>query len=159
VPIPDYVRRLRASVGSSLLWLPSVSAVVTDDAGRILLGQRADNGQWSVISGILDPGEQPAAAVVREVYEETAVRVVPERISSVISLPPASYPNGDVSQFVDITFRCRAVGGTAQVNDDESLAVGWFAPGALPPLSEHSRTRIAHALDPRDRAWFAEPPD
>ena len=28
--------------------------------GEILLGQRSDNHQWSVIAGIMDPGEQPA---------------------------------------------------------------------------------------------------
>jgi ADP-ribose pyrophosphatase YjhB (NUDIX family) len=154
MPIPEYIRELRATVGHRLLWLPGVSAVVTNDAGELLLGQRSDNGQWSLISGFLDPGEQPAAAIVREVYEETAVSVVAERISSVITHPPASYPNGDLAQYVDITFRCRAVGGEARINDDESLAVGWFARDALPPLSALSHRRISRALDGPAAAWF-----
>jgi 8-oxo-dGTP pyrophosphatase MutT (NUDIX family) len=56
--------------------LPGASAVVVDDAGRILLAQRADFGYWSIIGGVPEPGEEPAAAVVREVYEETGVHVV-----------------------------------------------------------------------------------
>ncbi len=40
---------------------------------------------------------------------------------------PVTFPNGDVCDFLDIVFRCRHVSGEARVNDDESLAVGWFA--------------------------------
>ncbi|MEE1940788.1 NUDIX domain-containing protein [Streptomyces sp. TRM 70361] len=151
--IPDFIRELRASAGRQLLFLPGVSAVVLDDGGRILLGRRADTGRWAIIGGIPDPGEQPADAVVREVYEETAVRAVPERLLLVQTLDPVRYPNGDVCQFVDIAFRCRAVGGQARVNDDESLDVAWFAPDALPPLDEFALTRIARATEDGP-AWF-----
>jgi ADP-ribose pyrophosphatase YjhB (NUDIX family) len=154
VAIAEYIRGLRAHVGHGMLWLPGVSAVVTDDEGRILLGQRADNGQWSLIAGFLDPGEQPAAAIVREIHEETAVHAVAERISSVLTHPPVTYPNGDRAQYVDITFRCRAVGGTARVNDDESLAVGWFDVDALPEVSESTLLRIERALAGAEAAWF-----
>ncbi|MFD9691906.1 hypothetical protein ACFWXO_39795, partial [Kitasatospora sp. NPDC059088] len=35
-----------------------------------------------------------------------------------------------------LTFRCRAVGGEARVNDDESLEVGWFGLDELPPIGD-----------------------
>ncbi|MGH8967712.1 MAG: NUDIX domain-containing protein, partial [Actinomycetes bacterium] len=60
MPIPPFVAALRAHVGHDLLWLPGVSGVVLDDEGRLLLGRRADNGLWAGVSGILDPGEDPA---------------------------------------------------------------------------------------------------
>ena len=128
MPISPYVKSLRADVGHKPLLLPGVTAVVFDDLGRLLLGERSDNGQWALIAGVMDPGEQPAETIVREVYEETAVHVVPERITSVFTQPPIVYPNGDVSEYVDITFRCRAIGGEARVNDDESLSVGRLSP-------------------------------
>ena len=53
--------------------MPGVSAVVVHDDGRLLLGRRSDNGLWAVVSGILEPGEQPAHAAVREVLEEGGV--------------------------------------------------------------------------------------
>jgi 8-oxo-dGTP pyrophosphatase MutT (NUDIX family) len=140
-----------------MLLLPGVTAVVLDDAGRLLLGQRADNGCWALIAGVMDPGEQPAETVVREVYEETGVHVVPERISSVLTQPPNTYPNGDQTEFVDITFCCRAIGGEARVNDDESLAVGWFALEDLPPLNELNQRRIEWALTTSVDAWFSAP--
>lgn len=152
---PDFIRTLRASAGHQLLLLPGVTAIVVDDDGRVLLGRRADTGRWSVIGGIAEPGEQPAETAVREVYEETAVRCVPERVVLVEMLPPITYPNGDVCQFQDITIRCRATGGRARVNDNESLEVAWFAPDALPePLESFAVDRIRRAL--RDEpTWFS----
>jgi 8-oxo-dGTP pyrophosphatase MutT (NUDIX family) len=150
---PDFIRDLRASIGHQLLHLPGVSAVVLDDEGRVLLGRRADNGHWAIICGIPEPGEQPAEAIVREVQEETAVHCVPERIVLVRTLAPVTYPNGDRCQFMDVCFRCRAVGGEARVNDDESLDVRWFPLDGLPELSDFSLTRIKQALG-EGPTWF-----
>ncbi|WP_415952900.1 NUDIX hydrolase [Streptomyces sp. KLOTTS4A1] len=150
---PDFIREIRTSVGHELLFLPGVTALVFDDEGRVLLGRRADTGKWSVIGGIVEPGEQPAACAVREVYEETGVHCVPERVVLVQTLDPITYPNGDRCQFMDITLRCRAVGGEARVNDEESLEVGWFSVDALPQLHEFGAFRIKQALLD-EPTWF-----
>ncbi|WP_454044708.1 NUDIX domain-containing protein [Cellulosimicrobium sp. Marseille-Q8652] len=157
MPIPEFVAALRSRVGTDLLWMPGVSAVVVDDGGRVLLGQRADSGQWAVISGILEPGEDPAVGLAREVLEETGVEVVVEALVSVTVTEPVEYPNGDRSQYLDLAFVCRptspAAAGAAHVADDESLAVGWFAPDALPDdLARSTTERLGHAT-----AWLAEP--
>ncbi|MEU9236353.1 NUDIX hydrolase [Streptomyces subrutilus] len=153
---PDYIREIRATAGHRLLLLPGVTAIVVDDDGRVLLGRRSDTGRWSVVGGIAEPGEQPAETAVREVYEETAVRCVPERVVLVQMLEPVTYPNGDVCQFQDITFRCRATGGEACVNDSESLEVAWFEADALPPLEPFALDRVHRAL--RDEpTWFEDP--
>jgi 8-oxo-dGTP pyrophosphatase MutT (NUDIX family) len=154
MPISPYIQDLRTVVGKRLLLLPGVTAVVFDDAGRVLLGERSDDGRWALIAGVMDPGEQPAETVVREVFEETAVHVVVERVTSIMTQPPVTYPNGDECEYVDITFRCRAVGGEARVNDDESVAVGWFAIDELPPIDMLTRHRIDCALRTTDDAWF-----
>src|SRR4051812_501839 len=113
---PEFVRRLRAQVGGDeLLWLPGVNAVVVDEYGQVLLHRRSDNGRWSLLSGILDPGEEPADGVVREVWEETGVVVEVERLSGVTVSPPRTHPNGDRVQYLELTFRCRLVSGHAHV--------------------------------------------
>ncbi|MFE1766700.1 NUDIX hydrolase [Streptomyces angustmyceticus] len=150
---PEFIRHLRTSIGRQLLWLPGVSAVVFDDQGRVLLGKRADTGGWSVIGGIPEPGEQPAETAIREVHEETAVRVAVEGVVLIETMPPTHYPNGDVCQFMDVTLRCRAIGGEARVNDDESLEVGWFDVDALPELEEYALTRIKRAQE-AGPTWF-----
>ncbi|WEH19990.1 NUDIX domain-containing protein [Streptomyces sp. VNUA24] len=150
---PDFIRTLRVTAGNQLLWLPGVTALVFDDEGRVLLGRRSDTGRWALIGGIPDPGEQPAACAVREVYEETAVRCVAERVVLVQALDPVRYDNGDVCQYMDTTFYCRAVGGEARVNDDESLDVGWFSLDALPDLNEFALFRIKQAMSDTV-TWF-----
>ncbi|MGW3203944.1 NUDIX hydrolase [Streptomyces sp. NPDC001135] len=151
---PDFIRTLRASAGQQLLWLPGITAIVFDDEGRVLLGRRSDTRKWAVIAGIPEPGEQPAVCAEREVFEETAVHCVAERVVLVQALDPITYPNGDRCQFMDITIRCRAVGGEARVNDDESLDVGWFEVDALPDLHEVDRFRIKQAMSEAP-TWFA----
>ncbi|PKV84130.1 NUDIX domain-containing protein [Streptomyces sp. TLI_146] len=151
---PDFIREIRASAGHQLLFLPGVSVVVFDDEGRVLLGRRVDSGEWSIIGGIPEPGEQPAETAVREVYEEAAVRCVVEKVVLVDALHPVTYPNGDRCQFMDICLKCRAVGGEARVNDDESLEVGWFPVDALPGLDEFSLFRIKQAMTD-EPTWFA----
>jgi 8-oxo-dGTP pyrophosphatase MutT (NUDIX family) len=153
MPIPDFLRELRESVGHEPLFLPGVTALVFDDERRLLLNRRADTGRWAVIGGICEPGEQPARTAVREVLEETGVECVAERVVLVQTTRPVQYPNGDRAQYLDITFRCRAVGGEARVADDESLEVGWFALDALPDLGSYGRLRIKQALGDGP-TWF-----
>jgi len=155
MPIPPFVVELRAKVGHHPLPLPSATAVVLDDDGRVLLVRRADNDRWALVTGCLEPGEQPAAGAVREVEEETAVRAAAEQIVSVTALPLALCPNGDQVHWLDITFRCRATGGCARVNDDESTDVGWFPLEALPAsLPDRHRQCIADAVANQTAAKF-----
>ncbi len=157
MPIPDYILKLRAKVGPALLLLPGVTAVILNDRGEVLFQRRSDNGQWGLLSGIVDPGEEPADAVIREVREESGLTVIPERISGVYSGPDfhRRYPNGDESLYVDITFICRLVGDTTpRINDDESLEIRYFAREALPPMEPHNHYRLEHALRGEARAYF-----
>ena len=110
--VSEYVASLRKHVGNGLLMLPSACAVVVDDGGRVLLGRRADTGNSSLPAGAIDPGEQPADAAVREVYEETGVHIAVERLAGV-ALREVAYPHGDVCEFLTVWFRCRAIADRA----------------------------------------------
>ncbi len=154
MPASEYIRGIRARIGNQLLLLPGVMAVVFDDAGRVLIQRRSDSGAWDLPGGIIEPGEEPAECAVREVQEETGLDVIPERIAGVqTEAEIVRYPNGDLVQFLAIVMVCRAVGGRARVNDEESLEVGFFPTDALPPLGEYQRSILSMALenDPRTR--------
>ncbi|BCW05116.1 NUDIX domain-containing protein [Arthrobacter sp. NtRootA1] len=153
---PEFILKLREKIGNDPLWLPAVRGVVFDDDGRVLLCQRADNHHWTVITGILEPGEHPAPGLVREIFEETAVVAETERIIGVGVVGPVTFPNGDVCDFLDITFRCRYVSGNAQVNDDESIAVGWFGLDELPDVSEGNLQAIRLATEPEGPVAYQE---
>jgi len=155
VPVPTYITNLRAHIGHELILLPGASAVVYDDRGHILLVRRGDNGRWSVPAGMIDPGEQPAQAAVREVLEETGVHCEVDFLAGVAT-HPVEYPNGDRCEYLNVWFRCRAVAGTPRADGDESLAAAWFPPEALPPLDPWSELRISTAASPG--TWFATGP-
>lgn len=148
MPIPPFVTELRAKVGTDLLWLTGVSAVVLDDAGHVLLGQRADTREWAIVSGILEPGEQPAVAITREIAEETGVTAVVDALAAVDLTERITYPNGDQTQYLDLLFLAHATGGEPHAADDESLAAGFFPLDALPqPLAASTVARLAAVDD------------
>ncbi len=159
MPTPPYVLELRRSHGQGLLLLPGVCGVVVRDdlvAGRrhVLLVRRADSGAWTLPAGIVEPGEQPASALERELLEETCVVVVAESLAWVGMDPPLAYPNGDRCQYLTLLFRCRYVSGEARVGDEESSEVRWADLEELPPLPEHQRQRLRHALEDTGRTRF-----
>jgi ADP-ribose pyrophosphatase YjhB (NUDIX family) len=154
---PKFILELREKIGHDLLWLTGITGVVLNDAEQVLLVRRVDNGRWSLVAGILEPGEQPAVGLVREIQEETAVVVEIERLVHVQTLPPSTYPNGDQVQYLDLCFRCRPLHGEPRVNDDESLEVAWFPLADLPALSPREHEAIANALSPDPTPAFERP--
>ncbi|MEV6300738.1 NUDIX domain-containing protein [Actinoplanes sp. NPDC051861] len=156
MPASEYVTALRAKVGPGLIMFPTVTAVIFNDANEVLLHQRSDTGRWTLIAGMMDPGEQPADAVLREVEEETSLHVEIERLAGV-ALHEVTYPNGDHCQMVNTWFRCHPVHGEARVNDTESLAVAWFPLTALPDLNPFAHHRIETSLAKDAPTWFATP--
>ena len=159
MPISDYLRNLRAKIGHDVLLTPGVAAVIINDRGEVLLQRRSDDGRWGLPGGAMEPGEEPAETLVREVLEETALEVVPERIVGVYSGPDfrVRYDNGDEAMIVSITFACRPGSGEPRVNDDESLEIRYFASDALPPMEPRHHLRIADALRHDPRARFRRP--
>jgi 8-oxo-dGTP diphosphatase len=160
VPTPEYIAAIRRVYGQGRLLLPGVSAVVIRDdlePGRVhlLLTRRSDTGRWSLPAGIVEPFEQPAASMLRELEEETRVTAEVERLALLRTDPDVVYPNGDRCQFIAMCFRCRYVSGEAQVGDEESTEVAWFAADDLPgELTDIQQRRIRCALEDRNDCVF-----
>ncbi|WP_103563939.1 NUDIX hydrolase [Actinomadura rubteroloni] len=92
-----------------------VGAVVRDDAGRILLvrrGRPPSAGSWSVPGGRVEPGEDDAAAVVRELREETGLDVVPGALLGTVDRPGP----GCVYEIHD--YAATVAGGALRAGDD-----------------------------------------
>ncbi|OBG03821.1 NUDIX hydrolase [Mycolicibacter sinensis] len=151
MPIPQF--DLRAAIGHAPLWLIGVTAVVIRD-DEVLLIERADNGIWAPVTGIVDPGEEPADAAVREVAEETGVTAVPERLVWVHATAPVTHANGDPAQYLDHVFAMRWVAGEPYPADDESTDARWYALAALPEMPERMRQRIAAVLNVHGETRF-----
>lgn len=135
MPTPAFITDLRRHVGSAPLWLIGAAAVVLRDGNagpEVLLVRRSDTGEWSLVSGIVDPGEHPIETIVREAMEETGITIHVERMLWLVVDDPITYPNGDQCQYLNHGFLARWSSGTARVADDESTDVGWFPIDRLP---------------------------
>ena len=112
--------------------IPCVGAVIRDDAGRLLLvkrGHEPGKGLWSIPGGRVEAGESDAAAVVREVREETGLVVVPGRLIGSVRRPAG----GDGGVF-DIRDYAAAVTGGALVPGDDADDAVWAGPAELATL-------------------------
>lgn len=133
MPASPYIRDLRAAIGSRLLLLPAVAAVIHDDEGRVLLLMTI-HGVWSLPAGAIDPGEDPRTALTREVLEETGLRVVPARLLDVVGGEGfrVRYPNGDLIEPTVCVFGCDVVGGELRCDGVETTHHAWVEPAEVP---------------------------
>lgn len=102
--------------------------IVLDGSGRMLLVRRRHppgEGLWSIPGGRVEAGESDAEAVVREVLEETGLRVVPGRLAGTADRPG---PGGVVYEIRD--YLAEVSGGTLAAGDDATDA-GWVTPARL----------------------------
>jgi len=141
---------------SRIRWT-AAAAVVFDSGGRILLIRRSDNGRWALPGGTMETGETADQAVVREVKEETGYDVRVRRLVGVYSEPEhttITYPDGNTVAYVSILFECEITGGTAELSD-ESTAVEWHSPEALPePFHSGHRPRVLDAMQRQEAAFY-----
>jgi 8-oxo-dGTP pyrophosphatase MutT (NUDIX family) len=135
----------------------TVCAAVFDDGGRVLLHQRTDFGTWALPGGAIETGQTAEEATVREVKEETGYDVRVTRLTGVYSVPSdttVTYPNGDVVAYVNLCFECVVTGGAPALSE-ETAAVDWFDPAALPErLHPTHRVRIQDAAARQIAAFY-----
>lgn len=137
MPMSAYVQSIRERIGHEFLLLPGVTAVIRDDE-KFLLARHAHSGLWSLIGGGIEPGEEPAEALVREVLEETTAQIRITRITGAYGGEPmiAEYPNGDRVGYVTIAFECE-LHTPAAPDMEELVEFGWFNREEIAALERH----------------------
>ncbi len=131
-----------------------VRGAIFDDDERVLLMREKIDGRWSLPGGWADPGDAPSAAVTREILEESgyhssAVKLIACWDSEVQHNPPPL-----LVHVYKLFFLCRRDGAVQPPAALETLEVGWFGLGELPPLSlgrvNHRQLEraLAHHRDP-----------
>lgn len=116
----------------------SVTGVVVRPDGLILAIKRADDGRWVPPGGVLELDESPQDGVVREIHEETGIKVNPIRLTGV-------YKNMRLG-VVSLAFRCEVIGGEMHTSS-ESTRVEWISVSdAVTSMPEARAVRVTDAL-------------
>lgn len=119
--------------------------------GKILLIQERMDGKWAMPGGWADLGNAPASVAEREVWEESGYEVKAEKVIAVIDanrIEPMEFYHA-----FKIIFLCKLIGGEPRISH-ETLAVNFFDPNNLPPLSQYRTNEstlqevFAHVKDP-----------
>ncbi|HEX4205498.1 MAG TPA: NUDIX hydrolase N-terminal domain-containing protein [Ktedonobacteraceae bacterium] len=152
----EEIELLRSTVYARPGPFPTGDGAVIDDAGRILLIRRADNGLWAMPGGGLEVGETPAQGVVREVIEESGVSCEPVALVGVFDSRFCGTKS--LNQLYQFTFLCRPLPEIAVVSPPsfahEVLDIRWFSEAELPADVDPSHVeRIPQAF----RVWHGDP--
>lgn len=115
------------------------SIVVRNELGQILLQQRSDNGKWGLPGGCQDLGENLKTTAIRELYEETGIKVNEEDITLIDTLSGKSrkrmYPNGDIVYNNTSLYLVDVNSKDIHINiDSESIKLEFFDINKLPEL-------------------------
>jgi ADP-ribose pyrophosphatase YjhB (NUDIX family) len=130
-------------------------AVVRD--GKILLIQERADGMWAMPGGWADLGNSPASVAEREVWEESGYRVKAEKVVAVIDanrIEPFEFYHA-----YKLIFLCKLLDGEPRISY-ETLAVDFFDPNHLPPLSSYRTNEnmvqevFAHVQNPNRATAF-----
>jgi len=129
-----YVEDLRAEVGHRPLILVACAALVFDDQERLLLIERADDRQWGLVGGLMEPGETTEQTVRREVREEVGLDLGELRFLGILSGPHMLrvYPNGDQVHAVAVISTAHYPGTELRLDANEALQARFFPLDALP---------------------------
>jgi 8-oxo-dGTP pyrophosphatase MutT (NUDIX family) len=120
------------------------SAVLFDEhRKKVLLPQRADNGQWCLPSGAFEPGESVAEAFERETWEETGIKVQVDRLTS------------NQFQFTTLNYEVREIGGKFNVSA-ETADIGFFSELKIKTMDifPHHKQFILDTLTGQDAAFI-----
>lgn len=151
----DYYNDPHAPEPNSVV--PSASAIVTDEHGRILLVKRRDNTLWALPGGGHDIGESIEQTAVREVKEETGLDVEVARLVGIYTNPAhvVAFTDGEVRQQFSLCFTTKLRGGELAI-DHESTDIAWTQPADIEQLEMHPsmRLRIQHYLDQRAEPYL-----
>lgn len=136
MPISEHLAKIRSLVGNRLLCLPSVTGIIKNTDGDILMVRNSGSTQWTTPGGMIEPDDRPAESIVRELNEELNIDVKVKSLLGVFGGPEYRmlYPNGDEVVYTTAVFECEIINGTPLVDMDELEACQYVSKASMVEL-------------------------
>ncbi|MCI4061861.1 NUDIX hydrolase [Micromonospora sp. R77] len=133
LPVPVRRRLVRLAVPKYIVGAVTlVRDTEAEGAGRLLLLRQPPGHSWTLPAGLLQRGESPVVGAARELFEETGIRLDPERLRPAV-------PNAVVHAkgWVDMVFEVELPASTTELEVDgaEVLEAVWHPLDDLPRLA------------------------
>lgn len=134
----DYIKEMRALIGSRPFILVGSAVLVFNRNYEVLLQLRTDTGRWGIPGGAMEPGESFEETARRELFEETGLTLNTLKFLEAIAGEEYyfQYPNGDEIYNAIALYACDDWEGNLKVNDGESKELRFFPLNSLPSLTE-----------------------
>ena len=127
-------------VGSEKLLVNAARAVIFDEYDQLLLIRRRDNRRWAMPAGAMELDESVYDCMLREVHEESGLRVLKGTLFAIWSDPQktsiiTSY--GESYQLIVFIFRVDVWSGELVTETDETIDARFFPMAELPEVQPH----------------------
>jgi 8-oxo-dGTP pyrophosphatase MutT (NUDIX family) len=124
-----YIQELRGLVGTRPIIMAGACVIVKNSSGEILFQKRSDSGDWGLPGGALELGESLEEAAVRELYEETGLKLETMKLVTIVSGEDQyyKYPHGDEVYNVTAIYEAIDVQGELSINDNESTELRYLS--------------------------------
>jgi ADP-ribose pyrophosphatase YjhB (NUDIX family) len=143
--LPAPLRRTAVRLGTPGFTVGAVCLLQRD--GRLLMLRQPHRQGWSLPGGLLARGENAAAAVVREVQEETGLRIEVGRPVTVVVDSPL--------RRVDVVFRVQVDGEVGEKVGGEAMTARWLPPDEVDDMDGPTRQILDAARDIADPSGYA----
>jgi ADP-ribose pyrophosphatase YjhB (NUDIX family) len=137
-----YLGKLRQVVGSRLLMVGGGRAVLENSDGKILLHKRSDFDVWAFPIGGAEEGESAEQCIIREVLEETELKIIDYEAIGFASDPrfeTVAYPNGDITQNFCLILYSGTWTGELSCENEETNDLRFFELSELPLMPENEK--------------------
>jgi len=144
----NYVSSIREKIGHDLLILTGANVIILDDNNRVLL-QKRKSGSWGLLGGLLEIGETLEDTAIREVYEESNLKISDLHLVNVFSGPKYHFKldNADEIYVITSVYYTREFKGELIADNNESLELKFFEMHELPDLEEEYRDYIDYFIN------------
>ncbi len=125
-----YIKWLRSKIGNEKIICPGARIIIENQNKEILIIERADNGKKGLPAGSLEENETIEECIIREVKEETGLKIVELEVIGISSNPhneSVEYPNGDKIQYFTIEFYSNNWEGVIKVEDKTEVRCAKFS--------------------------------